>query len=589
VSRIAIDPVTRLGGHLRVEVDVAGGAVQDAWSSGTMFRGIESILRGRDPRDAWLLAQRVCGTCNGVHALASVRAVENALGLTVPRNARLIRNLLAGTQLVQDHVVQFYHLQLLDWVDVMAALRASPGATASLSSSITDWPQASATYFGEVQDRLATMVASNQLGPFANGDWGHPAYTLAPEADLLLLAHALEALDWQRRFMRVHTLLGGKSPHPQTFLVGGMTLAPTWGGPNRAMPGEHPQQIERNSPMALSERGLAVIAELVTEARTFVEQVYAPDALLLAREYPEWAAIGAGLGSYLAAGEFPETDSLAPELFLPQGRVDRSLSRVDPVDQTRIAETVVHSHYTYATGDGALLHPWDGETSQRYGGPPPPVTTLEGAEKYSWLKAPRYEDGLVEVGPLARILVGYVEARGAIRTAVNRLVTALGIERDALFSTTGRTLARAVETQVVVDRLAGWHGELTANLATGDVAVADVTAWDPDTWPDVARGWSLGESARGAVGHWVTIRDRRVSEYQIVDATTWNGSPRDAQGRRGAIEEALVGTPIADPGRPLEVLRTVHSFDPCTACAVHAHRPGGGGPVEVRVARGGTR
>ncbi len=590
MSRTVIDPVTRVGGHLRIEVEVAGGAVADAWSSGTMFRGMETILRGRDPRDAWLLAQRVCGTCNGVHALGSVRAVESALGLTVPRNARLVRNLLAGTQLVADHVVHFYHLQALDWVDVMAALRAAPAATASLAASLSDWPQSSATYFREVQDRLAAMVASRQLGPFANGDWGHPAYTLTPEADLLLLAHALEALDWQRRFMRIHTLLGGKSPHPQTFLVGGMALAPEWGGPNRALPGEHPQQIERNAPLALGERGLAVIAELVAEARVFVERVYLPDALLLAREYPEWSRVGAGIGSYLAFGEFPEDDSQAPVLLLPRGRVTRALASVEPVEHTGVGETVVSSHYTYANGDAALLHPWDGETSQRYGGPPPPVETLEGAAKYSWLKAPRYADQPMEVGPLARVLVGYVEARDVIRRLVNDLVGSLGTGRDALFSTMGRTLARAVETQVVVDRLAAWQGELSANLATGDVAVTNVTAWDPGSWPAVARGWSFGESPRGAVGHWVTIEDRRVSEYQIVDATTWNGSPRDATGRRGAIEEALVGTPVADPARPLEVLRTVHSFDPCTACAVHAHRPVGiPAGIDVRVARGGAR
>ncbi len=589
MSRIAIDPVTRVGGHLRIEVEIANGAVQDAWSSGTMFRGMESILRGRDPRDAWLLAQRVCGSCTGVHALASVRAVENALGLSIPRNARLIRNLLAGTQLVQDHVLQFYQLQALDWVDVTAALGASPGATASLATSISDWPESGAIHFGQVRDRLAALVASHQLGPFANGDWGHPAYALTPEASLLLLAHYLEALDWQRRFMRIHTLLGGKSPHPQTFLVGGMALAPTWGGPNRALPGEHPQQIERNAPAALSERGLKVMADLIVEARAFVERVYVPDALLLAREYPEWTRIGSGTGSYMAFGEFPEDDSAASELLLPRGRVGREMSRVDPVDHTRIAETVAQSHYTYGSGDQAFLHPWDGETNPRYAGPKPPVRTLEGAERYSWLKAPRYALEPMEVGPLARILVAYVEARAAVRTALERVIGTLGVPRDAMFSTMGRTLARAIEAQVVVDRLAGWQADLAANLGTGDVAVADVTAWDPATWPSMARGWSLGESPRGAVGHWVTVADRRISEYQIVDATTWNGSPRDAAGRRGALEQALVGTPVADPARPLEVLRTVHAFSPCTACAVHAHRPGAVGPVEVRVAPGGLR
>ncbi len=428
MSRIAIDPVTRVGGHLRIEVDVAGGSVQDAWSSGTMFRGLESILRGRDPRDAWLLAQRVCGTCTGVHALASVRAVENALGLTIPRNARLIRNLLAGTQLVADHVLHFYTQQAFDWVDVTAALRASPAATATLAASIGDWPQSSATDFRDVQDRLSTLVASRQLGPFANGPWGHPAYTLPPEENLLVLAHYFDALDWHRRFMRIHTLLGGKSPHPQTFLVGGMALAPTWGGPNRALPGEHPQQIERNAPLALSDRGLAVIADLVEEARTFVEQVYVPDTLLIAKGYPAWTRIGAGIGTYMAFGEFPEDDSRAPELLMPRGRVGREMSSVAPVEHTAVAETVAHSHYTYDSGDQTLLQPWDGQTRQRYGGPPPPVTTLEGADKYSWMKAPRYDGEPMEVGPLARVLVANLEGRGVVRAAVQRVVGSLGAE-----------------------------------------------------------------------------------------------------------------------------------------------------------------
>jgi Ni,Fe-hydrogenase I large subunit len=589
MGRIAIDPITRIGGHLRVEVDVVNGTVRDAWSSGTMFRGMESILRGRDPRDAWLLAQRVCGSCTGVHALASVRAVENALGLTIPRNARLIRNLLAGTQLVQDHVLTFYLQQVLDWVDVTAALRAAPAATAALAASISDQPASSATSFRDVQRRLETLVASRQLGPFTDGDWGHPANTATPEASLLVMAHYLEALDWQRRFMRIHTLLGGKSPHPQTFLVGGMALAPPWGGPNRALRGEHPQQVERNAPIALGERGLAVIADLVDEAQTFVDTVFVPDVLLLAKEYPAWTTLGAGIGSYMAFGEFPEDDSRAPELMLPRGRVGRELRLVEPIDQADVAETVAHSHYAYDAGDQAFLHPWDGQTTQRYGGPTPPVTTLDGADKYSWLKAPRYEDKPMEVGPLARILVANVEGRGTVQNAVQRVVGTAGLQPGSLFSTMGRLLARAAEAQVVVARLAGWQKDLAANLQTGDVAVTDVTAWDPSTWPSSARGWSLGESPRGAVGHWVTIEDRRISEYQIIDATTWNGSPRDAGGRRGAVEEALVGTPVADPARPLEVLRTVRSFAPCTACAVHAHRPGSTGPVEVVVAGRGSR
>lgn len=584
MTRTVIDPVTRVGGHLRIEVEIASGAVRDAWSSGTMFRGMELVLKGRDPRDAWLFAQRICGACTGVHALASVRAVENALGVAIPTNARLVRNLLAGSGYVQAHVVGFYHRHAFDWVDAIAALRADPAATSTLARSMSERPQSSPAYFKGVMDRLSTVVQSGQLGPFANGYWGHPAYRLSPEANLLVVAHYLEALDWQRRIIRIQTLLGGKSPHPQTYLVGGMALAPPWGGPNRGLPGEHPQEIERSSPIALSARGLSDIGTAIADARTFVEEVYLPDTLMLAGHYGEWAGIGAGLGNYLSYGEFPEDDSTRPALFLSQGRVTgRDLARVEPVDQAGIAESVAHSYYAYDDGDNALRHPANGQTNPTYTGPTPALATLEGSDKYSWLKAPRYQAEPMEVGPLARMAVAYVEGQKDVTAAIDGVAATLGVGRQALFSTLGRTVARAVEAQVVAMRLDGWLEDLVANLATGDLAVADLTRWDPGAWPGEARGWALDESPRGAVGHWVSIRDQRIDSYQVVDATTWNGSPRDAQGRRGALEEALVGTPIADAARPLEVLRTVHSFDPCPACAVHEYVPGTGGPVEIRV------
>jgi len=592
MPRLVIDPITRIGGHLRIEAAIANGAVGDAWSSGTMFRGMELILRGRDPRDGWQFAQRICGLCGTVHALASVRAVENALAINVPKNARLLRNILLGTQYVQDHVVHFYQLSALDWVDVMAALDADPEATSVLARSMSDWPRSTSTYFKSVRDRLRTFVDSGQLGPFANGYWGHSAYTLPPSLDLLIMAHYLEALDWQRRFMRVHTILGGKSPHPQTFLVGGMALVPEWGGPTRPQSGEHPQQVDRRSPQALSDAGLADIGDLIAEAKRFVEQVYVPDASALIAAYPDWAGIGTGIGNYLSYGEFPEDDSTGPPLLLPRGRImGRDLTKVETVDQAGVAETVAHSYYTYAPAeDSALKPPWEqGTTQPRYAGPRPPVTTLEGAERYSWLKAPRYLDDRMEVGPLARVLVAYSSGRGDVAAKVDLAGARLGIGREALFGTLGRILARAVEAQVLVDRLDGWLDELIANLATGDLAVADITRWDPGAWPAEAKGVSMGEAPRGAVGHWLRIADRTLSDYQIVDASTWNGSPRDARGRRGALEEALVGTPVVDPARPLEILRVVHSVDPCTACAVHAYRPGDPGSIAVRVITGGPR
>ena len=584
MSRLIIDPITRIGGHLRIEAEVAGGVVTDAWSTGTMFRGLEPIMQGRDPRDAWLLAQRVCGSCTGVQALASVRAVERALGATIPRNARLVRNVIAGTQYVLDHVLHFYHLHAFDWVDVASALRADPAATSALANATSGWPQSSVSHFREAQDRLQRFVASGESSSFANGPWGHPAYRLSPEANLLLATHYLEALDWRLKISKIHTILGGKNPHPQTFLVGGMALAPPWGGPNRGLPGEHPQQIDKRAPAALSEASLAEIATLIAAARAFVDLVYVPDVLLVARAYPEWATLGAGIGNYLAYGEFPEDESDEPKLFLPRGRVmGRIMARVEAVEQAGVTETVAHAWYTYDNDPDGPRKPVDGQTNPTYAGPALPYTTLAGSEKYSWLKAPRYDDEPMEVGALARVLVAYVEGRDEVRAAVNRAVSALGVGPDALFGTLGRLVARAVEAEVIAVRLGDWQRQLAGNLSDGDLALADLGRWDPGSWPQEASGWSLGEAPGGALGHWVTIRDQVIASYQIVDASTWNGSPRDRKGRRGAWEEALVGTPVADAAQPLEILRTLHSFDPCAACAVHAYDPRAGGSIDLRV------
>lgn len=569
MTRLAIDPVTRVGGHLRIEVELTDGVVSDAWSSGTMFRGMETILRGRDPRGAWLLAQRICGACAGVHALASVRAVEDALGVTIPRNARSIRNLLMGSEFVLDHVVHFYHQQALDWIDPMSALTADPAATSALARSISTRTPSDVASFRDARDRLSAFVGSGGSGPFLDDGPGHSAAKSSPETALMVMAHYLEALDWQRRVLQMQTLLGGKSPHPQTYLVGGAAVPVPWGGPPPAPPGQHPSQIDQRAPSALSVEGLAAMSTVVAEAKAFVEQVYVPDVLTIARSHPEWAQLGRGFGNYLSYGEFPLDDSKAPALLLPRGRImGGDLATVLPVDQDHVGETVAHSYYTYGDDDGALLHPSKGLTEPRYAGPKPPFTTLAGSDRYSWLKAPRYRGEPMEVGPLARVLVAYVEGRGAVRDRVDDVVGRLGLGPDALFSTLGRMLARAIEAEVVADQLDASIRELKATLASGDLAIADLSRWAPETWPSTASGRSLGEGPRGAVGHWVTIADRRIADYQIVDATTWNASPRDAGGRRGATEEALIGTPVADPERPIEILRTVHSFDPCMACGV---------------------
>jgi Ni,Fe-hydrogenase I large subunit len=568
MARVVVDPITRIEGHLRIEVEVTNGVVTDAWSTGTMFRGIELILKGRDPRDAWVFAQRACGVCTTVHALASVRSVESALGISIPTNARIIRNLIAGTQFVQDHVIHFYHLHALDWVDVVSALSADPAKTSALAQSISAWPLSSTVYFKGVQDRLKTFVSSGQLGPFANGYWGHPAYKLPPEANLLAVAHYLEALDWQRQVIRIHALLGGKNPHPQTYAVGGMAMG-----------------VDPNSPTALTTRRTSEISELIAQAQTFVQQVYLPDVLAVAGFYKDWAGYGQGIGNYMSYGEFPQGDSNDPRTFyLPRGRImGRDLTQVLAVDQTSVAESVAHSWYTYTDGDGTLHHPWKGQTNPRYTGPQPPFSSLEGVDKYTWLKAPRYEDQPMEVGPLARMLVAYASGQPDVKQAVDGVLASLNVPVSALFSTLGRVAARAVETSIVVDKLAGWVADLEDNLKTGDLAIADVSLWDPGRWPTHAEGYGMEEAPRGSLGHWVIIDDQAITNYQMVVPSTWNGSPRDAQGRRGAWEEALVGTPIADPTRPVEILRTIHSFDPCLACAVHVYDPASGASTLIDV------
>jgi Ni,Fe-hydrogenase I large subunit len=569
MTRVVIDPVSRVGGHLRIEAELTGGVVNDAWSTATMFRGIEPILEGRDPREAWLLAQRTCGACNGVHALASVRAVEDALGATIPPNARSIRNVLAGSEFVRNHVASFYQQHAPDWIDPTSALTADPAATAALARSVGTSTRSDAAFFRDAQERLGAFAKSGGSGPFFDGGPRPAATTASPETALLVMAHALDALDWQRGIVRLQTFLGGKSPHPQTFLIGGVSLAAPWGGPPPAQPMEHPGQVDARSPAALSVQGLAEMTSIVAEAKAFVDKVYIPDVLAMVRSYPDWARLGRGYRNYLAFGEFPLDDSDEPALLLPRGRVVAgNMAKVEVVDQLDIGETVAHSWYTYGDDDAALRHPSEGLTDPRYAGPVPPYPSIAGVNRYSWLKAARYRGEPMEVGPLARVLVAYVEGRRIVADRVDDMVARLGLGPDALFSTLGRTLARAIEASVVVDRLEAWLGELKASMAGGDLALARLDRWAPETWPSTASGWSMGEGPRGAVGHWVTIKDGRIEAYQIVDGTTWNASPRDAGGRRGAMEEALIGTPVANPERPVEILRTVHSFDPCTACGV---------------------
>jgi Ni,Fe-hydrogenase I large subunit len=553
MSRVVVDPVTRIEGHLRIEAEVDGGVVRDAWSSSTMFRGIELILRGRDPRDAWAFAQRICGVCTTVHAIASIRAVENAIGSAPPPNARLLRNLIIAAQCVQDHVVHFYHLHALDWVDIVSALSADPAKTSSLAESISDWPLSSPKYFAGIRDRIKGFVERGQLGPFANAYWGHPAYRLPAEANLMAVAHYLEALEWQREFIKMHAVLGGKNPHLQSFLVGGMATP-----------------VDPDSQAALNTGTIAGLKKFVASARDFVSRVYIPDLLAIASFYKDWAGHGRSVGNYLVFGEYPEDDTPRPRLFLPQGIIrGRDISKVEPFDQSKVAEYITHSWYQYQRGDETALHPFQGETSPTFTGPNPPYERLDTDKKYSWLKSPRYGDEPMEVGPLARMLVAYVSGHARVKELVGTVLATLKVGPEALFSTLGRVAARGIETLVLAEKMGDWVDDLAANMGSGELRIHDNSKWEPHTWPADASGAGLHEAPRGSLSHWVQIHNGTIANYQCVVPSTWNAGPRDAKGRRGPYEEALIGTPVADPQKPIEILRTVHSFDPCMACGVH--------------------
>jgi len=567
MTHIVVDPVTRIEGHLRIEAEVEDGKVANAWSSSTMFRGIELILKGRDPRDAWAFAQRICGVCTTVHAIASIRAVENAVGAEPPPNARLLRNIIMATQCVQDHVVHFYHLHALDWVDVVSALSADPAETSELAQSISDWPKSSRVYFDGVQKRLKGFVERGQLGPFAHAYWGHSAYKLPPKVNLLAVAHYLEALDWQRSFIKIHAVLGGKNPHLQSFLVGGMATP-----------------VDPNEQASINIGTIANMTKLIAEAKDFVTRVYLPDLLAIASFYKDWAGYGAGVGNYLVYGEYPESDGRGANLFIPSGVIrNRNLKQIEPFDQDKITEHIKHSWYSYDGGDDKALHPYHGETNPKYTGPKPPYDRLDTDKKYSWLKSPRYDGVPMEVGPLARMLVGYASGHERIKALVTGALTKLEVGPEALFSTLGRVAARGIETQVLVEKMSDWVDELAKNMGRGELRIHDSSKWDPKTWPKECMGAGFHEAPRGALGHWVQIKNGTIARYQCVVPSTWNAGPRDSAEKAGPYEAALLGTPVADPEQPIEILRTVHSFDPCMACAVHVLDARGNQITEVKV------
>lgn len=571
--RVVVDPVTRIEGHLRIEAETdANNTITRASSSGTMVRGIEIILKGRDPRDAWAFTQRFCGVCTVSNSVAAVRAVEYALGITIPPNAEIIRNLMMATQFVHDHVVHFYHLHALDWVDIISALGADPAKTATLQQSLSPWSNNSTDYFAGVLAKLKSFAAGGQLGIFANGYWGHPEYKLPPEVNLLAVAHYLEALSWQREIIKVHTVFGGKNPHPN-FVVGGAPCAFAEGGVG---PG-------------ISAENLRTVAELIAKMQQFVNEVYVPDTLAIASYYKDWGTRGEGVGNFISYGEFPlgpDFSDPSRRLFAAGAIVNRDLSKIlslDVEDPREIQEYITHSWYDYSKGRRTALHPYDGETSLRYTGPQPPYEFLDVEGSYSWIKSPRWRGLPMEAGPLARVLIGYAAGDKTVRGLVDHALKQLELPVTALFSTLGRVAARTLETKLIADAMTSMYGALVSNIQRGDLDTFNASLFDPQTWPAKARGVGLMEAPRGALAHWIAIEDGKIANYQAIIPTTWNAGPRDAAGKEGPYEAALRGHRLHDPKQPLEILRTIHSFDPCLACAVHIVDPHGTELVQVKI------
>jgi hydrogenase large subunit len=561
MARIVVDPVTRIEGHLRVEAVVENGVITDAFSSGTMVRGLEKILVGRDPRDAWAITERVCGVCTTVHALASVRSVEDALGIAVPPTAELIRNIMLTTQYVQDHVIHFYHLHALDWVDIVNALKANPQKAAELAGSFSKWDKNTPAYFSAVQDKIKAFAASG-LGIFANGYWGHPAYKLPPEVNLIGVAHYLDALEWQKEVVKIHAVFGGKNPHPN-YLVGGV-----------------PCSIDVDEVAAINSERLNLVSQLISKADEFVNQVYIPDLLAVASFYKDWSKYGGGLKNYLCYGEFPtkgygQVDGFKYARGAVLGRDLSTVHPVNPRDAQEIKEYIAHSWYTYDGGNENGVHPWAGETKIAYSGPKPPFETLEGYDKYSFLKTPRWKDNAMEVGPLARLLVSYAAGHADVKDTVGMVLGKLGVPVDALFSTLGRTAARGIDAALAMIWLKEFFGELMGRVKTRETSTFNGERWEPKSWPASTEGVGLVEAPRGALAHWIRIENGKIDNYQLVVPTTWNGSPRDAKQQRSSFEESLIGTPVANLEQPVEIIRTIHSFDPCLACAVHLYDPQG--------------
>lgn len=579
-EKVVIDPLTRIEGHLRIEMETEGGKITKAWSETTQFRGIEEIVKNRDPRDVWAFVQRICGVCTSVHAITSVTAVENAIGSVVPEPARLIRSLVLGSQEVQDHVIHFYHLHALDFVNVANAAKADPQKALDFAQSIgSKWRGNNLKRFTEVRDTVQKVLDSGQLSVFTGGYWDHPDYRLPAEADLMCVAHYLDALEFQRSMIRINTVFGGKNPHPN-FLVGGMACS-----------------IDPNSSESINQVQLDQVKSWVNETIEFVNDCYYPDVLAVAGVYKDYFDIGATHPNYLAVGLAGATYGGDPNkaritsthtAIKPGVIMDGDLTKVLPFDPKKIEEFVSSAWYSYPGGDDKGLTPDKGETKVNYTGPKPPYPNNwigdEYGDKYTWCKAPRYDGKPMQVGPQARIVLAYAQGFEPVVNMVNEAASALGITPAQINSTMGRTFARAAEAKLSASLLLEDYNRLVESIKAGNIDVFDATKWEPSSWPERCSGYAFVEVARGNLSHWVTINNGVVERYQAVVPTTWLASGRDPKGQTGPYEESLMGNgkhPLVNPKEPLEPMRTIHSYDPCMSCAVHVLNPDGEIMTEV--------
>jgi hydrogenase large subunit len=564
MSRVVVDPVTRIEGHLRVDVQVDGGQVSKAWASSTMWRGIERILVGRDPRDAWAFTQRFCGVCTTVHALASVRAVENALKMEIPLNAQYIRNIIMIAHALHDHIVHFYQLSALDWVDVTQVPKADPVKASTIAESLSPWTRNSRMEMKATQDRINKFIAGGQLGPFAQGYWGHPAMKLPPEVNLIAVSHYLQALEFQRYPNQLVGMLGGKTPHIQNLTVGGVANA-----------------INPDSLATINIDTLFQMKALLDKVIPFVQEVYFNDVCAVAAFYPEWFGYGAGVKNYLSVPDLP-LDTAGTKFDFPGGTIMNAdfgtyrpiTGQDDEYFRKGVTEDTTHAYYKGSGG----LHPFQGVTDPEY-------TGWQDDGKYTWVKAPRFEGKPMEVGPLANVLCAFAAGDPLVKKWATKALETVGaianrnVGPEVLFSTLGRHAARAVRAAVLAD-LALKHWQLLVdNVTRGDLEIFN----RPEFPVGTVEGMGFHEAPRGTLSHWCVVENGKIRNYQAVVPTTWNASPRDDKGVAGPYETALLRNPIADKERPLEVLRTIHSFDPCMACACHVHDPEGNEVARVKV------